>query len=100
MESHLTETKKLFKNAITSIADEGRSRHDLAEAAFPAYANRNPLIERIFWGRLKSAERYVLGSRAHDVLDFGSGSGVMTYCLARDGCTVIGVETVMAPLEE
>jgi 2-polyprenyl-3-methyl-5-hydroxy-6-metoxy-1,4-benzoquinol methylase len=100
MESHLKETKKLFKSAIITIAGERGNRYDLAEAAFPAYANRNPLIDRIFWGRLKAAERYVLMNRAHDVLDFGSGSGVMTYCLTCDGCTVTGVDTVMAPLEE
>ncbi len=54
----------------------------LDEAAFPAYAHRNPLIDRIFWGRLAAAEAYLTTRSPQTVLDFGCGSGVMSYIVA------------------
>jgi 2-polyprenyl-3-methyl-5-hydroxy-6-metoxy-1,4-benzoquinol methylase len=54
----------------------------LDEAAFPAYAHRNLLIDRIFWGRLAAAERYLAARPPKAVLDFGCGSGVMSYILS------------------
>lgn len=52
------------------------------EAAFPAYAHRNPLIDRIFWGRLAAAEEYLVRRSPKTVLDFGCGSGVMSYIVS------------------
>jgi len=95
---HLDETKALFKGVIAGICRDAPGRDELAEAAFPAYANRNPVIDWIFWRRLRLAERYVLQSRAQRVLDFGCGSGVMVHCLASAGLEVVGVDVNLAPL--
>ncbi len=54
----------------------------LDEAAFPAYAHPNPLIDQLFWGRLAAAERYLAVKPPKRVLDFGCGSGVMSYILS------------------
>ena len=46
------ETKELFKNAIERISNE-TDTYAVSEAAFPAYAHKNPVIEHVFWKRLK-----------------------------------------------
>jgi 2-polyprenyl-3-methyl-5-hydroxy-6-metoxy-1,4-benzoquinol methylase len=68
--------KKVFRESIREKSDV------LDEAAFPAYAHRNPLIDHIFWGRLAAAERYISARPPKAVLDFGCGSGVMSYILS------------------
>ena len=72
--------KRLFKR-IFAVAVKERSAI-LDEAAFPAYAHCNPLIDRLFWGRLAQAERYLSRQSCGAVLDFGCGSGVMSYIVA------------------
>jgi len=74
------EVKKLFKQVFRTAIQEKTLTLD--EAAFPAYAHRNPLIDRIFWGRLSAAERYLAKRSPESVLDFGCGSGVMSYIMA------------------
>jgi 2-polyprenyl-3-methyl-5-hydroxy-6-metoxy-1,4-benzoquinol methylase len=74
------EAKKLFKNNFrTAVLDKSAM---LDEAAIPAYAHRNPLIDRIFWGRLAAADKYLRTISPLTVLDFGCGSGVMSYIMA------------------
>jgi 2-polyprenyl-3-methyl-5-hydroxy-6-metoxy-1,4-benzoquinol methylase len=74
------EAKELFKNNFrTAIQDKSAL---LDEAAIPAYAHRNPFIDRIFWGRLAAAEKYLRTISPQTVLDFGCGSGVMSYIMA------------------
>jgi 2-polyprenyl-3-methyl-5-hydroxy-6-metoxy-1,4-benzoquinol methylase len=98
--THFRETKRTFKQTFRAIAGQGGVRNDLLEAAFYAYAHTNPLIDLIFWRRLRVAENYVLAQQAKRVLDFGTGSGVMPYCLAQSGVVVVGVDTDLQPLEE
>lgn len=74
------ETKQLFKQAFRAAIREKSAVLD--EAAFPAYAHRNPLIDHIFWGRLAAAERYLAPRSLGTVLDFGCGSGVMSYIIS------------------
>ena len=64
----------------------------LDEAAFPAYAHRNPVIDHIFWQRLAAAERYLQSRKNNLVLDFGCGSGVMSYILAGNADKVIATD--------
>lgn len=64
----------------------------LDEAAFPAYAHRNPLIDRIFWGRLAAAEEYLTTRSPRTVLDFGCGSGVMSYIMAGSADQVVATD--------
>jgi 2-polyprenyl-3-methyl-5-hydroxy-6-metoxy-1,4-benzoquinol methylase len=74
------EAKKIFKKVFAStIKDKNKI---LDEAAFPAYAHRNPIIDRIFWGRLAEAELFLRTRSLSDVLDFGCGSGVMSFIIA------------------
>lgn len=68
--------KKIFREAIQEKSEV------LDEAAFPAYAHRNPLIDRIFWGRLAAVERYLAARPPSAVLDFGCGSGIMSYIVS------------------
>jgi 2-polyprenyl-3-methyl-5-hydroxy-6-metoxy-1,4-benzoquinol methylase len=98
--SHFGETKQIFKKTFQTIWKTGKRRDDLLEAAFFAYGHMNPLIDLIFWRRLKIAEHYVLSRCARTVLDFGTGSGVMPYCLAQSGISVVGADTNLQPLEE
>lgn len=74
------EAKRLFKHAFRKAIREKSKILD--EAAFPAYAHRNPVIDRIFWGRLAAAERYLATRSPKTVLDFGCGSGVMSFIMS------------------
>ena len=100
MMPHFKETKQLFKKVFQEASNAGRGRHDLLEAAFLAYAHTNPVIDYLFWKRLKVAEEYVLTHDAKKVLDFGSGSGVMSYALGKNGIQVTAFDIDLKPLEE
>ena len=88
--------RKLFKDTITRITSEEALSHELREAAFPAYAHRNPFIDFVFWKRLEVVYN-LLTSPGH-VLDFGCGSGVMAYALAEKGLKVTAVDIEFGPL--
>ena len=94
----LRETKALFKKEIRGILSHSASE-ELDEAAFPAYAHRNPLIEYLFWGRLRVAYNWCRNRPGQRVLDFGCGPGILTYALARSGRKVIGLDTNLAPVK-
>ena len=94
----LRETKALFKKEICHILAHSNSE-ELDEAAFPAYAHRNPLVEHLFWGRLRVAYNWCLERPGQRVLDFGCGPGILTYALARSGRQVIALDTNLAPVE-
>lgn len=100
MNAHLKETKKIFKPLIQKISKAGPDRNDLLEAAFFAYAHRNPLIDRIFWGRLNVVLNYVNAHDFKNILDFGCGSGVTAYALAMDGKPVMATDIDPQPLSE
>ncbi len=74
------EAKRLFKQSFRKAIQKKSSVLD--EAAFPAYAHRNPIIDRIFWGRLAAVERFLATRPVETVLDFGCGSGVMSYIVS------------------
>ena len=74
------DAKRLFKNIFSDAVKEPSAVLD--EAAFPAYAHRNPLIDRLFWGRLSAVEDYLSARPPGAILDFGCGSGVMSYIMA------------------
>lgn len=94
--------KRVFKEAMTDVVrNVGRHEpEELGEAALPAYSHRNPLVDHIFWSRLKIAADALPSSRRLTVLDFGCGSGVMSYLLARAGHDVIAVDVDFAPLAQ
>jgi 2-polyprenyl-3-methyl-5-hydroxy-6-metoxy-1,4-benzoquinol methylase len=92
----LHETKARFQPAIREILRTTRSQAP-NEAAFPAYAHRNPLVNLIFWRRLSVAfteARRHGGSRA---LDFGCGAGLMSEALTSAGFRVTAVDLDLDP---
>jgi len=71
------------------------------ESAFPAYSNPNPLINYLFWQRLRVAINYIEKSGPYELaLDFGCGSGVMLPLLARTSRKVIAVDIDFSPIEQ
>jgi len=84
------QAKRLFKRAFRAAIQEKSAILD--EAAFPAYAHRNPLIDRIFWGRLAAAEQFLAKRSIDTVLDFGCGSGVMSYIVSGSAKQVVATD--------
>lgn len=90
-----------YKAAIRTVfravlAEASPGRFD--EAAFPAYAHRNPLINWLFWQRLGVAMRFIEGRGPwRATLDFGCGSGVMLPLLARHSQAVVGIDVDLLP---
>lgn len=92
----LRETKARFQPAVREILRTTRSQA-LDEAALPAYAHRNPLIDLVFWRRLSVAFDE---ARRHDgtrALDFGCGTGLMSEALAAAGFHVTAVDLDLGP---
>jgi len=82
---HFRKTKSIFKGAIQRIlAVENNLLLD--EAALPAYVHKNPLIDYLFWKRLKVVYDFIRQKYKGQIqiLDFGCGTGVMSYLLAKD----------------
>lgn len=96
-------TKSLFKKAIQELLREAPANYADKEAALPAYAHKNPFIDYLFWGRMRTVDelvrRLTVSKGPLHVLDFGCGTGVMAYHFAQLGHTVIGTDTVFEPLE-
>jgi len=88
-----------YRNAIRqALAQAATGRFD--EAAFPAYSHRNPLINWLFWQRLRNALEYVERSAPYEqILDFGCGSGVMLPYLAQVCKRVSAMDVDLLPLE-
>ena len=89
--------KRRFKTAIQRILSEHESL-EIDEAALPAYAHRNPLIDYIFWKRVEIACGYARTQGAKRVLDFGCGTGLTSYALAQAGANVVAIDLNLAPL--
>lgn len=93
-------TKKVFKTAFQNIL-KITNNHELDEAALPAYAHKNLLIDHLYWKRLKIAFDYAQSdSSIKKVLDFGCGSGVLSYLFANNEYDVTGIDIEFAPLNE
>jgi SAM-dependent methyltransferase len=70
----------------------------LSEAAFPAYANPNPLISFLFWQRIRRAIHFLAKRGKYNaVLDFGCGGGVMLPFLASVSQRVVGMDIDLSP---
>ena len=91
------EIKRRFKSAVQSILDH-HSSSEIDEAALPAYAHKNPLIDDIFWRRVRIACDYAIANRSQRVLDFGCGTGLLSYALATAGKDVVAIDLNLAPL--
>lgn len=64
----------------------------IAESAAPSFCHPNPLIRWFVWQRIRRALALTEGLPSKDVLDFGSGSGVLLPPLASRAETVYAVD--------
>src|SRR5690349_24852518 len=91
--------KTRYRNAIQKVlaqAEKGR----LDEAAFPAYSHRNPLINWLFWQRLRKVMDYIQSPTTYEkILDFGCGSGVMLPYLASISMQVTAMDVDLLPIQ-
>lgn len=94
-------TKRLFKNTIRDILDKQGTDEVLSEAALPAYAHKNFLIDYIFWKRLDVVSKFIdkQSNNKSSVLDFGCGTGVLSYELASKNHIVTAIDLNLKPIE-
>ena len=92
--------KKTFVDGAREVLSHEQSEA-LSEAAFPAYANPNPLISFLFWQRVrKTMDHLVKLSPFKTALDFGCGGGVLLPFLATRAQRVVGYDIDLAPFEK
>lgn len=91
--------KTRYRAAIRQVLAEAAPGR-LDEAAFPAYSHPNPLINWLFWQRLRVVMDYIQqAAPVERALDFGCGSGVMLPFLAEVSREVTALDVDLAPLE-
>ena len=84
--------KTTIRSAIRAALTEA-APGTLDEAAFPAYSHRNPVINWLFWQRLRVVMNFIERRAPFaNVLDFGCGSGVLLPFLAKHSQHVIGLD--------
>jgi 2-polyprenyl-3-methyl-5-hydroxy-6-metoxy-1,4-benzoquinol methylase len=94
------EYKKRHVDAVRLVLKQKKSKA-LDEAAFPAYSHTNPLINWLFWERIKITMNYLEKNAPYQtVLDFGCGSGVMLPFLSTIAKKVIAMDIDFDPLEK
>lgn len=91
--------KARYRTAIQQVLSETRKGR-LDEAAFPAYSHKNPLINWLFWQRLRKVIDYVQKQKPYEnILDFGCGSGVMLPFLSSISQQVIAMDVDLLPIQ-
>lgn len=91
--------KSHYRAAIRRILSEAEPGR-LDEAAFPAYSHANPLINWLFWQRLRVVMSYIQNAiPIENILDFGCGSGVMLPFLAQNSKQVTAMDIDLIPIE-
>ena len=91
--------KSRYRSAIRHVLSEAEPGR-LDEAAFPAYSHANPLINWLFWQRLRIVMSYIQNViPIEDILDFGCGSGVMLPFLAQNSKQVTAIDIDLIPIQ-
>ncbi len=91
--------KTRYRNAIRQVLAQAESGR-MDEAAFPAYSHRNPVINWLFWQRLRKVMEHIQRPTPYvRVLDFGCGSGVMLPYLSQISSQVTALDVDLLPLE-
>jgi len=94
--AYKTEFRSVIRKTLAN-AEPGR----LDEAGFPAYSHPNPLINWLFWQRLRVVMDYVERDAPYErVLDFGCGSGVMLPFLCAASAHVTALDVDLLPFEQ
>ena len=97
--SDFQDYKTRYRSAIRNVLREAE-RGRLDEAGFPAYSHPNPVINWLFWQRLRTAMKYIETHAPYEkVLDFGCGSGVMLSFLAQHSPRVTAMDIDLVPLD-
>jgi 2-polyprenyl-3-methyl-5-hydroxy-6-metoxy-1,4-benzoquinol methylase len=98
-QSEFNAYKAEFRAVIHKVlAESEQGRMD--EAGFPAYSHKNPLINWLFWQRLRKVMEYVeVDAPYENVLDFGCGSGVMLPFLCGISTRVTAMDIDLLPFE-
>ena len=92
--------KSLFQSVFSDILKEDDS-YEIGEAALPAYTHKNPLIDWLFWKRIKVAYRFGKATNTPKaILDFGCGSGVLSYLLAQQDHMITSCDVEFRPLNQ
>lgn len=93
--AYKTEFRAVIRNVLAE-SEQGR----LDEAGFPAYSHKNPLINWLFWQRLRVVMDYIERDAPYEhVLDFGCGSGVMLPFLCGISEHVTALDIDLLPFE-
>lgn len=93
--TYKTEFRAVIRKVLAE-SEQGR----LDEAGFPAYSHRNPLINWLFWQRLRKVIDYIEADAPYElVLDFGCGSGVMLPFLCAISTRVTAMDIDLLPFE-
>lgn len=93
--------KRRFKSAFQAMLAHG-SDTVIDEAALPAYAHTNKLIDWLFWQRLKIAEKMILQQMPNKglLLDFGCGSGVFSELMQQHQFQVTALDQILTPAKQ
>jgi len=92
--------KSQFVTAIRQAVTEGEPRM-FNGAAFPAYLHTNPIINFLFWERIRKVINFLERAPHYTLaMDFGCGSGVMLPFLGRVCDKVVAIDIDLFPLEE
>lgn len=91
--------KTRYRAAIRQVLNESEKGR-LDEAAFPAYSHRNPVINWLFWQRLRTVMEFIKNPAPYEyILDFGCGSGVMLPFLSDISSHVTAMDVDLLPLQ-
>lgn len=90
--------KTRYRTAIQKVLSE-TEKGRLDEAAFPAYSHKNPIINWLFWQRLRKVMEHIENSQYENILDFGCGSGVMLPFLSSISKQVIAIDVDLLPIQ-
>jgi 2-polyprenyl-3-methyl-5-hydroxy-6-metoxy-1,4-benzoquinol methylase len=91
--------KTHYRNTIQHVLAQVESGR-LDKNAFPAYSHRNPIINWLFWQRLRKVMEYIQRPAPYErILDFGCGSGVMLPYLSQISAQVTAMDVDLLPLE-
>lgn len=90
-------TKRKFKKAFIDILNKNIGK-EINETALPAYAHKNPVIDFLFWKRLSVCLCLIRKQSCVKILDFGCGTGLFSYLLAKEGFEVTGVDLSLRTL--